>query len=179
MQEIATARLLLRPFTDADVPTYAAIRAQPDVARFLPPRPGVTGMQLAAETVAAFGQCWREQGYGPWAVIERATGRLIGHQGLRYMREFRETEILYALDRAVWGKGYATEGARTTIKHGFLALALERVIAIALPDNYASLRVMAKVGLTYQRDARYKGMDVAYHQLERRKWEECAALCQQ
>jgi ribosomal-protein-alanine N-acetyltransferase len=48
-----------------------------------------------------------------------------------------------------WGNGYATEAARATIAFGFDELQLERIVAVTLPDNRASRRVLEKCGLTF------------------------------
>jgi [ribosomal protein S5]-alanine N-acetyltransferase len=178
MRELKTARLILRPFTMADIPAYAAIRDQPEVARFLlPRREGVSAEQVATESIAVFERCWREQGYGPWAAVDAASGRLIGHHGLRLLPEFGETEILYAFDRAFWGRGLAIEGAIAARDYGFTVVGLARLIAIALPDNHVSRKVMTKAGLTYRRMARFRDMDVAYHALDRAEWQAAPLRC--
>ena len=148
---IETERLLLRTFRPSDLEAYAAIRAKPEVVRFLPggAESAARAQEIAARSVALFERLWCEDpGYGPWAAVESATGRLIGHLGLRHLPELGgETEILYLLDSAVWGRGYATEGAAAARDYAFGALDLARLIALALPENAASLRVMEKIGM--------------------------------
>lgn len=163
---IETARLVLRPFTLDDVPAYAAIRAKPEVMRFFPKAdeaPEVGAMRV----IAHFMGHWRDPGYGPWAAVEKASGRLLGHLGLRYMPEFGETEILYILDSTVWRRGLATEGAAAARDHAFDRLGLDRVMAIALPQNVASTGVMAKIGMKFERMTTYKGLAVAYYALDK------------
>lgn len=163
---IETERLLLRPFTLDDVPAYAAIRAKPKVMRFFPAAdeaPEVGALRVITHFIGH----WQDPGYGPWAVIEKASGRLIGHLGLRYMPEFGETEILYILDDTVWRRGLASEGAAAARDHAFDMLGLDRVMSIAVPGNVASTGVMTKIGLKYERMATYKGIDVAYYALNK------------
>lgn len=148
---VETARLRLRPFRAGDEPAYAAIRAKPAIARFLPG--GEPGAARAAETAArlvpAFAALWdAPPGYGPWAVELSETGALIGHLGLRRLDEFEgRTELLYAIDPAHQGRGLATEGCRAALAFGFETLRLEEVIALALPENAASLAVMTRIGM--------------------------------
>lgn len=148
---VETARLRLRPFRSSDEPAYAAIRAKPAVARYLPG--GEPGAARAAETAArlaaAFAALWDEPpSYGPWAVELSETGALIGHLGLRRLDEFEgRTELLYAIDPAHQGRGLATEGCRAALAFGFETLRLDEVIAFALPENAASLAVMARIGM--------------------------------
>ncbi len=150
MTVIDTDHLTLRPFAPDDVAAYAAIRAKPEVVRYLPggPESAATARTDAERLVPMFIAAWREPGYGPWAVIERASERLIGHAGLRHLPELGgETEILYMLDSARWGRGYATEAARAARDYGFGVLGLDRLIAMALPGNTGSIRVMQKLGM--------------------------------
>ncbi|MEL7466150.1 MAG: GNAT family N-acetyltransferase [Pseudomonadota bacterium] len=171
MTTIETDRLILRPFAPSDEATYAAIRSQPETARFLPG--GVEGAAKGAETAARlvpyFAALWDDPGYGPWAVEEQATGRLIGHLGLRLLPEFEgETELLYALDPAAQGRGYAVEGARAALDYGFGTLRLQRIVAFALPENAPSLKVMERVGMTRRAElAEAFGMQVAMAVIER------------
>ncbi|MEO0679263.1 MAG: GNAT family N-acetyltransferase [Pseudomonadota bacterium] len=147
---VRTARLVLRPFEPADEPAYAAIRSQPAVARFLAggEAGAAEGAEKAAALVPAFAALWDEVGYGPWAAVEAATGRLIGHLGLRRVAEFQDrTEVLYALDPTAQGRGYAVEGARAALRYAFDVLDLPEVVAFARPENLASLKVMERIGM--------------------------------
>jgi len=56
------------------------------------------------------------------------------------------------MSRDVWGRGYATEAARTLLRYGFDTLGLEKIVAIVKPDNAASIKVVEKIGLKYKRD---------------------------
>ena len=115
MTTLTAPRLILRPFEPADIPAYAAIRAKPHVVQYL--SGGAAGvdraLEVARERIPAFEALWQEPGgYGPWAVVERASGLLIGHCGLRVWDALGgATELLYMLDDTAWGKGYATEAA--------------------------------------------------------------------
>nr|WP_264185663.1 GNAT family N-acetyltransferase [Roseicella aerolata] len=140
----------MRPFHPRDVAAYARIRARPEVMRFLPGG-AARAATAAADTpglVARFAALWEEVGYGPWAMEERATGLLLGHCGLRLLPELGgETEILYLLDRPHWGRGLATEAAVAARDFGLGCLGLPRLVAYALPENVASLRVMQRIGM--------------------------------
>ena len=47
--------------------------------------------------------------------------------------------------------------------HGFQQIGLERVVAFAVPENGASINVMRKLGMTYERHLQWKGFDVVLH----------------
>ena len=165
MAILETARLTLRPFIESDAAWWRAIRQDPTVIRFLPPL-GTDPEGEARARVAAFIAHWRERGHGPFAVIERATGRPIGHHGLRFLPEFGETEALWTLDPAVHGRGYATEAGRAVVAHAFGSVGLRRLIAITTVENGASLRVMTKLGFTYELRTQFRGVEVLYHGLD-------------
>jgi len=166
---IETERLLLRPFTLDDRAAYGRLRDQPEIQRWLP-RTAESTDALADRIVRQFVQCWAAHGYGPWTVIEKESGRLIGHHGLRYLPEFGETEILYALDPSVWRRGYAAEAGRAALRFAFETVGLDRVMAITLHDNVASRGVMERLGLRYEKDAVFKGTPVVYYALDRADW---------
>ncbi|MDV2993595.1 MAG: hypothetical protein N4J56_003249 [Chroococcidiopsis sp. SAG 2025] len=91
-------------------------------------------------------------GFGYWAAIEKATDELIGWFYFRSAPDQpTDTAIGYFLKRSAWGKGYATEGAQALIRFGFTELGVRRVVATALVSNQASVRVMEKVGLQFEK----------------------------
>lgn len=171
---IETERLCLRPFAESDIPAYALIRAKPAVVRFLPG--GSAGIDEAHEravrTVRHFRTVWKDDGFGPWAVVERRNSRLRGHLGLRRLPELQgQTELLYMLDEEVWGLGFATEGALASLAYGFDVLGLDRIIALALPENRPSMAVMERVGMTRNpASVSAFGMELVQYSMSRDLW---------
>lgn len=164
---IQTHRLLLREFISSDLDEYTAlIFADAEVMRYLPKR-NTPPRERAERTMNFFNDHHAEYGWGPWAVVEKASGELLGHCGLRYLAEIDETEVLYALGKKFWGEGYATEAARASIDFGFREIKLERIIALAVPENIASRKVMEHCGLKYVKDARLFDLDVVYYALNK------------
>ena len=162
---IETARLLLRQFTVADLDDYVEhIFADADVMRYLPKR-DMSPRDRAERTIAAFNEHWSQRGYGVWAVTDKITGQLIGHCGLNFVPEAGEVEVLYALRQDRWGQGLATEAAWASVRFGFEQADLARLIALAVPENIASRRVLEHLGFQYERDAHYFGLDLACYTL--------------
>jgi ribosomal-protein-alanine N-acetyltransferase len=105
-----------------------------------------------------------ELGYAMWAVEEKATGTFIGQCGLRPAASMgpsagSEIDLAYHLTRASWNKGYATEAVVAVLRHGLGSVGLERVMAVALPENVGSWRVMERAGMRYEGIAAYYGLD--------------------
>lgn len=164
---LETERLLLRPFESTDLDTYAEIIfADDDVTRFLP-KSQLTPRERAERTIKVFNDGWNNFPYSPFAVVEKSSGNLIGHCGLRFIPDIQETEVLYAFGKNAWGKGYATEAAQANVDFGFNTVGLDRIIAVAVPANTASRKVMEHCGLKYEKDTHLFNLDLAYYALNK------------
>jgi RimJ/RimL family protein N-acetyltransferase len=143
MLELQTARLLLRRWHDDDLERLAALFSDPRVARFL----SVDGRPWPRERTVGvfehFQRQWREYGFGPWAAIDKQTGRWLGQIGLNELPSWpgpHKVEVGWELHREFWGRGLATEGGRAALAYGFEVVGLERIISVARADNAASRR---------------------------------------
>ena len=87
------------------------------------------------------------RGYGMFALVERATGEVVGFSGLVHPGQQPQAEMKYALARRHWGRGLATEAARAMVQLARQRFGLREVIATAAPQNTASHRVLLKAGL--------------------------------
>src|SRR5574337_1279979 len=86
-------------------------------------------------------------GLGTWRATRRDNGDFVGWFALKYIPRTSVVEVGYRLRHAAWGRGYATEGARSLVEYGFDELGLYRIVGVTHPDNVASQRVLAKAGL--------------------------------
>ena len=77
-------------------------------------------------------------------------GTYIGWCGLRFFPESNEVDLGYRFMKKFWGQGFATEASQATLKYGFETLKLDRIVAKAMPDNIGSIKVMQKLGMSYQ-----------------------------
>jgi RimJ/RimL family protein N-acetyltransferase len=147
---LETPRLLLRRFTADDVDHLVELDSDPDVMRFITGGVPTSREETVNEVLPAFlGYYDRYEGYGFWAVIEKATGNFLGWFHFRPGPEAGpgEVELGYRLRKSAWGQGYGTEGSRALIDKGFAELGVQRVVAEAMAVNTASRRVMEKSGL--------------------------------
>lgn len=142
-----TDRLVLRAFTDADRDPFAALNADPEVVRHLQ---GPLSRERSDAFVDRVAACWRERGYGLWALESRDTGTFLGYTGLwpaDFLPSGPGVEVGWRLARPAWGRGYAPEAAREALRHGFEEVGLAEVVSFTAAGNTASLRVMEKIGL--------------------------------
>lgn len=174
MYELETARLHLRKFTLEDLEDHALIYRNPEVTQFLPGGPFIdpeTAQDASSWVIRYFIKHWQLHDFGAWALIDKETEKLIGHGGLKFLPPDPtkpadappEIDIFYLLDRPYWGKGLATEVGRTFLDYGFEKLSLDHIAAITRPKNIASQHVLEKLGLVYEREAYFYGVDVLYY----------------
>jgi RimJ/RimL family protein N-acetyltransferase len=166
MPEIETARLRLRHFTLDDLDYLFTLYSDPEVMRFLSSR---TKEQTQASLCKHI-QHWQKHDFGMWAVIHKDSSKIIGRCGLGFLENTLEVELGYVLDKSYWNMGLGTEAGQATLKYGFEEIQLDRIVAIALPENIASIRVIQKVGMKYQKDAHFYNLDVVYYSITRAEW---------
>jgi RimJ/RimL family protein N-acetyltransferase len=143
-----TARLRLRPWQEADVAGFAEMSADPAVMEFLRPFPDRAACDAWVERAR---QHWRRHGFGQWVVELPGTAPFLGVVGLAhvaYAAPFTPAvEIAWRLARAYWGRGYAGEAAQAALACGFAELGLAEIVAITVPQNRRSRRVMERLGM--------------------------------
>lgn len=155
--KIITDRLLMRPFTNDDIPSFSKICANPEVMRYIG-----NGMPLDRETVKAQITNWiswyEQQGYGLLALTLKENNQLIGFCGLLHQSVDGEhfIELGYRLDQAFWGKGMATEAALAIKNFAFNQLKIATLIAIIHHENTASKHVASKVGMKFMKQTNFK-----------------------
>lgn len=96
------------------------------------------------------------------AVIEKASGKLIGLTGLNPYKE-REPEIEWKLGVSYWNKGYATEIGKEVISKTFETTDIIGIYGIASPENAASRSVLQKIGMTYLGVYEFRGQEDAFY----------------
>jgi RimJ/RimL family protein N-acetyltransferase len=148
---LETERLVLRPFTEADIERAFALfeqdalvyRCDPGFARTPEQRATIIRRLIATN---------EEDGEGTLAVTLKDGGRLIGQAGLQlYVMPWQpfatpEVELYYKFGSAFWGCGYAYEAGRALIDHAFNRMRLLRLVTVTQPENDRSLRLLERLG---------------------------------
>jgi [ribosomal protein S5]-alanine N-acetyltransferase len=153
-----TKRLVFREWLPDDWLRFKPIANDPRVVRYVVHGAVPTDEQIRAHIEAARKQYW-EEGFCLWPLVYRANQKLIGFCGLDHLWEGPEIEIGYWLAHAYWGNGLATEAAQAVLDYGFGKLGLQRIVAVAHPENRASLRVLHKLEMTFERMAVHQGVE--------------------
>jgi RimJ/RimL family protein N-acetyltransferase len=160
---IRSARLLLRPLTEADVDDLVEYRSMPEVCRYVPFEP-----QSASDVSARLNGAWQrktldQEGDSITLGAElMESGKLIGDVMVRWLSaEHGCGEIGYVFSPAYSGRGYAAEAAHASLHLSFENLGLHRVIARVDARNSASARLATRLGMRQEAHLRenewYKG----------------------
>ena len=143
---LETERLILRGWELADFEAYASIYAEPEVMRFLSPDGKPMSRFDAWRSFTAVIGHWYARGFGLFAVVERASGNLVGRVGPWQPEGWPGFEVGWSLRSSCWGRGYATEAAQACIHYSFEVLKKPHLISLIDPDNINSIRVAERVG---------------------------------
>jgi RimJ/RimL family protein N-acetyltransferase len=155
MPILQSERLLLRPFEAADFEAYAALMADPEVTQ--PLGHGPLGREDAWRNLALLVGHEQLRGYSLGAVVEKASGRLLGRCGLWQPEGWPGLEVGWALARSAWGQGFATEAARLWRDYAFAVLGAEELLSLIAPDNVRSQQVARRMGHRPWREAQVRG----------------------
>ena len=154
MTVFETARLRAREWTPDDAEAAFAIYRDADVVRFLgsvsTPQESVETQRLTLDRWITVTESLRPRGFGIWALETKDTGTVVGTSLLKPLPDVEEVEVGWHLGKEHWGRGYATEGARGAVEHGFTACGLDVVYAVVVPENVASVAVARRLGMTHE-----------------------------
>ncbi len=153
--EIETERLLLRRILPKDADAMYEYSCDKSVTRFLlwDTHPDY---YYTREYIEYLQERYALGDFFDWAIVLKSTGCMIGTCGFtNFDLPNSCAEIGYVLNPRYRGNGYAPEAASRIIDFAFKELSLERVSAICMEENDASLRVMQKCGMTREGTLRH------------------------
>jgi RimJ/RimL family protein N-acetyltransferase len=148
---IETDRLLIRAFTEADIPGFWQRRNDPEVARYqdwaLPfsMEEATSQIKQAIELGGPTNEQWWQA-----IVCDRKTGEVFGDLAVHLIWEGRSAEVGYTFATAHWGKGYAVEALEALVEYLFEELKVTRIFGQLHPDNPASAMVLERAGFLFE-----------------------------
>ncbi len=169
LTRLETPRLILRAFTLEDVEAAYEMNCDPEVSRYTGDG-GVPSLEEVRRRILhdVMGD-YEQHGFGRFAVEAKASGEFIGFAGLKYLPQLDEVDIGYRFVRRCWGKGIATEAGEAVMHFGWTELRLKRIIGLVLEENRASIRVLEKLGLGFERMMEEDGLEVMLFIAERQE----------
>lgn len=155
---IDTGRLLLRRFVLEDLDSFHRLCSEPEILRYSQATP-IASREAALEYMhAAPFHDYATYGYGRFACVWKPTGQVIGFSGIKRVPEIGENELGYRFFPEFWGRGLATEAGAASIDFARTDLGLKRLVAMVHPENFASARVVTKLGFSVERRVNYSGL---------------------
>jgi RimJ/RimL family protein N-acetyltransferase len=151
MRVLETERLALRWLEAADAPFVLALVNDPDWLRYIGDR-GIRSIEAARDyIVGGPREMYARLGFGLYLVELRGTDTALGICGLIKRDWLEDVDLGFAFLARFRGNGYACEAAAATLDYAECALGLTRIAAIVSPGNRASRRLLARVGLQFER----------------------------
>ena len=143
---IETKNLSMRPFAESDLEWLVSHRSDGDIAKYL----GGSALQtpeFVKKRLRFYMDTFAEKGYSMCFTSLK--------------------EIGYSFEKEYWGKGFATEAAVAWLDFGFRSAGLERIVAVAEPENEGSIKVMKKLGMKFEKSSLSYGLQVVRYSVER------------
>lgn len=149
-QILETPRLILKTWSLADSSRAFEICSDAEVMKNIGSGKPYKTLAEAEKFLKWVVEYQNENGFCRWAVLEKSSGRIIGSCGFALLQDSNEIDLGYLFARDFWGKGFATEAARESVRYGFKNLNFREIIAITDLDNFASQNVLEKIGFIKQ-----------------------------
>ncbi len=166
---VETKRLGMRPYHPDDAEPFLAMYNDPAVMRYLTGETTPSSVEEMRQRIVDYPD-YKKHGFGRWSCILKETGQFIGFSGLKFLEDFHgEVDLGYRFFPKFWGQGIATESGIASLQYGFEVLKLKRIIGMAIPENKASIRVLEKCGMSFEKNDDYDGTDVVVYAIENQK----------
>lgn len=157
---IETSRLRLRESCFDDAAFVLELLNEPAWLRFIGDK-GVRTLHDALDYIEQGPMAsYARHGFGTYVVELSATDTPIGICGLIQRDTLEDVDLGFAFLERFWGHGYARESAAAALELAQRTFGLDRIVAIADPDNQRSIRVLESLGFAFERRLTLAGDDV-------------------
>ena len=154
-ERIESVRFILRIFRDEDWHDMHAYYSDEVATKYTYGRALTEGETW--RTMASLIGHWQIRGYGPYAVEEKSSGTVVGAVGLWHPNDWPGPEIMWALARKYWGRGYASESARAVKKMAAEYMPDISLISLIHCENEASKNLAVAVGAQLEKEIEHNG----------------------
>jgi RimJ/RimL family protein N-acetyltransferase len=149
--QLETDRLILRRLSIDDAEFILDLLNQPSFIRFIGDK-GVRTLDSARGFILQGPVAsYERNGFGLYLTVLKESLVPIGICGLLKRDTLEDVDVGFAFLPQFWSKGYAFESASAVIEYGRSVLGLKRIVAITQSDNQASIKVLEKIGLRFER----------------------------
>ena len=150
-----TPRLVLKCFSIRDAAGFFELNSDPEVLRFTGDIP-FSSVKEARNFIRTY-EHYERHGFGRWSLFLADTKEYLGFCGLNFSESKQEVDLGFRLHRRFWRQGFATEAGFASLRLGFSTYCLDRIVGRAMKDNTASLHVLEKLGMTFEKEFENEG----------------------
>lgn len=180
MHQFATQRLFIRPFIDTDEAFYCQLYQDKKVMR------NITQSLSPAESKKHFSNALKaikrqKKTVLNWAIVEKASERLIGFQALSWLppsqatkpstKALNQVEIGIMLATKANGKNYPEEAMGALVEYAFSYLNIDRINAFYTNKNLATKRFVKKLGFIYEAELQDSDSNNSYQYIDKAQWD--------
>lgn len=140
----------MRQFLEEDAKGMYELNNDPDVIRYTGDGPFAS--EDAARDFILQYDSYNKFGIGRLSLLLKDTDEYAGWCGLKYDPVSKETDLGFRLLKKFWNNGYATEAALRSVEFGFNELKLEKIVGRAMKENVASINVLKKTGMVFEKE---------------------------
>lgn len=160
-----TSRLIGRQLSRQDLPALTEILSDPDVMKHSVH--GVCDENATRKFIDWCQECYSSHGVGPWALVEKSSGGLVGFCGVspEMVDGIEEMNLGYRLAQKFWNQGFASEAVKGVINYAFMQKSMRSVVAIIEPEHKASIRVSEKAGFSSYTNLEFHGRSVRLYRM--------------
>lgn len=149
---VETPRLTIREFTREDAEAVLHFNLPVEVTQYT----GDAGVCKTIEDAKAIIEnVWLkeylEYGFARWAVVFKATGKVIGFCGFKNEPRINGVDIGYRFHPDYWGQGIATEACEACMDFARNHTTLNIIYGTSMPENTASSHILKKLGMQFVR----------------------------
>lgn len=160
MNVLETARLYLRQFSTEDAEFILTLLNEPSFIQNIGDRGVRTLEDARAYLLNGPIASYAKNGFGLYLVASKETNESMGMCGLIKRAGLDDVDIGYAFLPKFWSRGYAVEAALAVKNCAKDVVGLKRLVAITDPANESSIRVLKKIGLTFEKMVRLSEDDI-------------------
>ncbi|ABL99639.1 GNAT family N-acetyltransferase [Shewanella amazonensis] len=155
-----TDRLILRHFNEGDIEALFLMNSIPEILTYIPIEPFTDMAQAEKLLHEVIFEDYRSRGFGRWAVEHKASGKVIGFCGPKFIPEYDKVELGYRYLPEYWGQGIGSEAASAAIAEFKPRLGIDEAIALILDGNFGSMGVARHIGMEPQQRDKFMEHDV-------------------
>lgn len=166
--QIRTERLILKPVTLDDAAFILELQNMPKWLKYIGDRNLRVVEDAELYIKAKMLTHFKQYGYGNYVICDKETGAKMGTCGMFHRPGLEVVDIGFALLPPYEGKGFASEAATALLNIAKSSFELEKVSAIVLPENEASVRLIKMLGFNYVKKVQLPGDEdwLDYYEIE-------------